>query len=370
MIVSLFTIVPLSASADSNVYLTDFLPVSSSGTATGYSTYENHFYKIEWSGINTSETSSVQLHIYNYRLRCYRNDNVSSCVSLYENASNSYWESSYITNLAPGQSSSGYTSFAKLGKGADSGLKKVCTVTCMAANTPTWNWAADGSSCTTTFTCSANSSLTATVNADVTTSGYTATASVTFNGTSYTDTKSLVTNYNITYVLNGGTNASGNPSTYADNVGVSSFAAPTREHYTFGGWYDNANCIGTPVTSIPAGSSGDKTLYAKWTINSYTVTWKNSDGSTLKTEQVNYGAYCGKELPVDVKLYGDANLDGSVTISDVTEIQRYLAELADFSDKQLLLADTNGDGLVDITDATHLQKYLAEYDVVLGKQTA
>ena len=81
-------------------------------------------------------------------------------------------------------------------------------------------------------------------------------------------------------------------------------------------------------------------------------------------------AYCGKELPVDVKLYGDATLDGSVTFSDVTEIQRYLAELADFSDKQLLLADTNGDGLVDITDATHLQKYLAEYDVVLGKQTA
>ena len=139
MVFSLFTIVPITASAASNIYLTDFLPVSSSGTATGYSTYENHFYKIEWSGINTSETSSVQLHIYNYRLRCYRNDNVSSCVSLYENASNSYWESSYITNLALGQSSSGYTSFAKLGKGADSGLKKVCTVTCMAANTPTWN---------------------------------------------------------------------------------------------------------------------------------------------------------------------------------------------------------------------------------------
>ena len=214
---------------------------------------------------------------------------------MYVNASNSYWESSHITNLAPGQSSSGYTKFNKLGKNANNDYyplvyQKVCTVTCMAANTPTWNWAADGSSCTATFTCSADSSLTATVNADVTTSGGTATASVTFNGTSYTDTKSLVTNYNITYVLNGGANASGNPSTYADNVGVSSFAVPTREHYTFGGWYDNANCTGTPVTSIPAGSSGDRTLYAKWTIDSYTVTWKNSDGSTLKTEQVNYGA--------------------------------------------------------------------------------
>ena len=88
MIVSLFTIVPLSASADSNVYLTDFLPVSSSGTATGYSTYENHFYKIEWSGINTSETSSVQLHIYNYRLRCYRNDNVKHAKSIFINEIN------------------------------------------------------------------------------------------------------------------------------------------------------------------------------------------------------------------------------------------------------------------------------------------
>lgn len=35
-----------------------------------------------------------------------------------------------------------------------------------------------------------------------------------------------VTNYAINYVLNGGTNASGNPTTYADNVGVASFAPP------------------------------------------------------------------------------------------------------------------------------------------------
>ena len=297
MVFSLFTIVPITASAEeSDVYLTDFLPVSASGTATGYSTYDNHFYKIEWSGINTSETTSVKLYIairdnpyYYQRLRCNRN-NGDAMVVLYASASDSPWESSYITNLTPGQSSDGYTSYPKLGKGASNTsiphvYKKVCTVTCMAANTPTWNWSDDFTACTATFTCSANSSLTATVNADVTTSGNTATASVTFNGTSYT-----VTNYNITYVLNGGKNASGNPSTYADNVGVSSFAAPTRKHYTFGGWYDNAYWLGTPVTSIPAGSSGDRTLYAKWTIDSYTVTWKNSDGSTLKTEQVNYGA--------------------------------------------------------------------------------
>lgn len=66
-------------------------------------------------------------------------------------------------------------------------------------------------------------------------------------------------------MLNGGTNASGNPTTYADNVGVASFAPPTRDGYTFAGWYGNASFTGSAVTNIPAGSSGNKTLYAKWT---------------------------------------------------------------------------------------------------------
>ena len=65
---------------------------------------------------------------------------------------------------------------------------------------------------------------------------------------------------------------------------------------------------------------------------------------------------------------GDTNFDGHISISDVTAIQRHLAELAVFNDEQLALADTNGDGNVDIADATHLQMYLAEYGVVLGKQ--
>ena len=57
-----------------------------------------------------------------------------------------------------------------------------------------------------------------------------------------------------------------------------------------------------------------------------------------------------------------------ISIGDVTEIQKYLAELVPFTDKQLALADTNGDGSVAIDDATHLQKYLAEIDgIVLGK---
>jgi hypothetical protein len=57
-------------------------------------------------------------------------------------------------------------------------------------------------------------------------------------------------------------------------------------------------------------------------------------------------------------IIGDTNLDGKITITDVTAIQRHLAELELFSDEQLVLADANGDGIINIIDATHLQKYL------------
>ena len=58
---------------------------------------------------------------------------------------------------------------------------------------------------------------------------------------------------------------------------------------------------------------------------------------------------------------GDTNMDGALTVSDVTEIQRVIAQLnADKKGYIKLLGDVNGGGL-DITDATELQKYLAEY---------
>ena len=58
---------------------------------------------------------------------------------------------------------------------------------------------------------------------------------------------------------------------------------------------------------------------------------------------------------------GDADGDGIVTVKDVTEIQRFIAELTDFTDEQKNAADVDGNGVVDISDATLLQRYLAEF---------
>lgn len=61
-------------------------------------------------------------------------------------------------------------------------------------------------------------------------------------------------------------------------------------------------------------------------------------------------------------LLGDVDLDGIVSIIDVTCIQRYLALLMDLSARQIALGDYNRDGTFDIVDATSIQRHLAGLD--------
>ncbi|MBQ9560408.1 MAG: InlB B-repeat-containing protein, partial [Bacteroidaceae bacterium] len=261
--------------------LTDFLPVSSSGTASGYFAYSNHFYKVDWTGINTDETSSVQLFISSYNDIRYMINGNSGTDNLYASATESdKWSPSHITSLTPGQSSDGYTNFGKLATGASHTtnpqvFKKVCTVTCVAALKPKWNWSSDHSTCTATFMCAENTSLTATVNATVTSSSEPYAANVTFNGTSYSYVAPVT--YSITYVLNGGTNAASNPNTYRDDETVT-LSDPMRAGYVFEGWYDNSGFSGTAVTGIPYDSSGDKTFYAKWKAEIDGLTYDETNG--------------------------------------------------------------------------------------------
>ena len=108
-----------------------------------------------------------------------------------------------------------------------------------------------------------------------------------------------------------------------------------------------------------------------FTISGYdlTVTGKQTVMVTYQNKTTTF------DITVKPTIYdyqiGDSNLDGRITVSDVTAIQRYLVELENFTDEQILLADTNGDGEIDIADATHLQMYIAEFDgIVLGNQAA
>ena len=56
----------------------------------------------------------------------------------------------------------------------------------------------------------------------------------------------------------------------------------TRKGYTFGGWYDNEALNGAPVTVIGRNETENKEYWAKWTINSYTVTYALNGGAAVK----------------------------------------------------------------------------------------
>lgn len=74
--------------------------------------------------------------------------------------------------------------------------------------------------------------------------------------------------YTITYHLDGGTNDAANPAEY-DATQTITLKDPTREGYTFEGWYSD-NAFQNKVTTIAAGTTGNLDFYAKWKKNGVT----------------------------------------------------------------------------------------------------
>ena len=88
-----------------------------------------------------------------------------------------------------------------------------------------------------------------------------------------------VNQYTITYDLDGGT-AEGNPDTYTVETDAFTLKNPTRPGYTFTGW------SGTDLTgednltvTIPAGSTGDRSYTAHWSLNTYSITYDLNGGT-------------------------------------------------------------------------------------------
>ena len=93
------------------------------------------------------------------------------------------------------------------------------------------------------------------------------------------------TEYKITYknILATDDNAD-NPTTYtvaSDEVFLND---PIRDGYTFGGWYTDTY-LRKPFESIPQGEIGNRTVYAKWIANSYTVIFSSGDGEGEPAEK-------------------------------------------------------------------------------------
>ena len=61
---------------------------------------------------------------------------------------------------------------------------------------------------------------------------------------------------------------------------------PTKTGYTFDGWYEDPDFTGNPVADIPTNNTENLNFYAKWTANTYTVTFDANGGSVDPTSAV------------------------------------------------------------------------------------
>lgn len=99
---------------------------------------------------------------------------------------------------------------------------------------------------------------------------------ITVEATNNSDVTAVVTfkisTYTITYHnLEGGSNHANNPSSYTIETPTITLGSPTKELYTFEGWYQQADFSGDKVTQITQGTTGNIDLYAKWSETKYSV---------------------------------------------------------------------------------------------------
>ena len=95
--------------------------------------------------------------------------------------------------------------------------------------------------------------------------------------------------YNITYTLNGGTQA--NPKTTYTVEDSFTLVNPTKTGYTFKGW-SGTGLTGNTNTSvtITKGSTGNRSYTANWTVNTYKIKFNANGGSgTMSDLSMTYG---------------------------------------------------------------------------------
>ena len=106
--------------------------------------------------------------------------------------------------------------------------------------------------------------------------------------TNITLTANWSAEFNIIYILDGGTNDSNNPTKYYYTTETINLKDPTKIEAIFDGWYTEPEFI-NKVEQIEKGSTGDITLYAKFIMNKYTLTFETNGGTRIEQVTADYG---------------------------------------------------------------------------------
>ena len=138
----------------------------------------------------------------------------------------------------------------------------------------------------------------------------------------YIDLELVETEFNISYILNGGT--ASNPLIYTALTDDFTLVNPVKEGYLFTGWTGSNGDAPELEATITKGTTGDLIFIANWL------------------------------------LYGDVNKDKSVDSVDLIFIEQYIEGMIDFTATQKSVSDVNTDGVIDDVDVHILSKYISD----------
>ena len=156
--------------------------------------------------------------------------------------------------------------------------------------------------------------------------------------------------------------------TYSINGGAAvTYTADTT--FTIGA----GDAIGTEYTIVLTATDGTNTTSGTYTFTkeSKEVTYPTEPGYSAPTTvpattaqpattQPATSATQSTTQPANKVLIGDADLNGTITITDATTVQLLASEISSLTGDALTAADVDKDGQINVKDATAIQYYLAE----------
>jgi len=162
--------------------------------------------------------------------------------------------------------------------------------------------------------------------------------------------------YTVTFSVYGGTAVPAVTQDYDTQIA----AAPvsTKTGHTLAGWYSDAEL--TTVATFPYTITGDSTLYAKWTVNQYTVTFNANDGTAVPAVTQDYDTQIAT-APASTKTghshagwYTDAGLNTAATFPyTITENSTLYAKWT--ANEYTITVQNDGNGTASANTASAAQ---------------
>jgi uncharacterized repeat protein (TIGR02543 family) len=117
----------------------------------------------------------------------------------------------------------------------------------------------------------------------------------------------------VTFITNGGTEIATKEIKSLEEI-----EKPSKEGYSFSGWYDNSSFSGDKLMSLPTKNKGELILYAKWALVEYSLIFNHNGGTG--SELIKYNIESNDvTLPTTTKTgfsfggwFADSNFSGTV----------------------------------------------------------